>query len=320
LKDERQAESVLNSLLHRAKQKEQRAEKAKETTTIRERRAKRGVEGPVKPGFSVEQNVERVESAVPGFIGDASVEENRTLARGSIATIRLQAEEGLASAQHNLGRMYELGIKIPTDKTRALKWYKKAAKQGYADAEYRLGIMFLYGAGARRDEAAGKKWLALAASHDHPVAKSMITELEAGTGALANGISLAVRWYLERALKGDNQAAFHLGKIYEHGWGIRSDLAEAMKWYQRANQAGINGAQAAVDALKSKLNKLEEEEKPGVAEEFLQSYGLPVWLTHPAVIISVVLVILMPLFFLRRRRPQNKRLRLDRESSDVQEV
>lgn len=305
LENERNALFVLESLMRNAKQRAQRVEQEKEATTLRERRVQRSAEGPVKPGFAVATDVERVESAVPAFIGDASVEEDRTLARGSIATIRLQAEEGVASAQHNLGRMYELGIKLPMDKKRAMEWYEKAAQQGYADAEYRLGISLWYGAGAVRDEAKGKKWLALAASHGHPVAKSMVSEFENNNGASEQGISLAVRWYLERALMDDGQAAFHLGKIYQHGWGVRSDFAAAMKWYQQARQSGIKEAQALAEDMQKRLGEASSAVEPSQQSVLLKNYGLPVWLAHPAVIISVVLVVFSPVFYRRWRGRRN---------------
>ena len=250
LKDEKQALVLLDRLVNDARQQDARAKKIKEDSTMRERRAQRLSEAPLKPGFSAPADVERIKTVVPNFMGDAALQENHTLVRGSVATIRLQAEKGLASAQYNLGRMNELGIKMPVDKGQALVWYEKAAKQGYPDGEYRLAIALLYGIGVDRDDMQGKKWLALAARHKHPVAKNMLEGMQKVMGS-AN-ISIAANWYFERALEDDAESAFHLGKLYQYGWGVEPDINEAIKWYQRASTLGFAGAEERVKTLKEK--------------------------------------------------------------------
>ena len=251
LKDEKQALMLLDSALSDARAQDARAKKIKEDSTIRERRAQRLSGEPVKPGFTAPGKDERIKNVVPDFMGDAALQENRTLVRGSVATIKLQAEKGLASAQYNLGRMNELGIKLPVDKKQALIWYEKAAQQGYPDAEYRLGITLLYGIGVEQDDMQGKKWLALAARHGHPVAKKMLEGMRSTFGS-AN-ISIAANWYLERALEGDAESAFHLGKLYQYGWGVEPDINEAIKWYQRAGTLGFAEAEERVKTLEEKL-------------------------------------------------------------------
>ncbi len=295
LKNERKAIPVLQSLLRKGRQQAQRAKKQKDETTLRERRVERSIQGPMKPGFTNDVELERIGSDVPAFMGDATLEENRTLLRGNIATIRLQAEKGLANAQYNLGRMYELGIKLPTDKKQAMEWYGKAAKQHFADAEYRMGISLLYGIGVKRNEPAGKKWLVLAARHGHLVAKNMMNEIRDGNGSAQQGISLAVRWYLERALVDDGRSAFHLGKTYENGWGVKRDFAEAIKWYRRAAQTGNIEATSLADNLQPRLAERNLIPEKGWLGTRLEQNGLPAWLAHPVVILSIIFVLFWPI-------------------------
>ena len=56
-----------------------------------------------------------------------------------IEELRLQAEQGDASAQYNLGVMYDRGDGVDQDYQEALKWYRLAAKQGNAEAQRDLG-------------------------------------------------------------------------------------------------------------------------------------------------------------------------------------
>ena len=44
------------------------------------------------------------------------------------------AEQGLASAQFNLGNMYYHGQGVDMNYKKAIEWYEKAAKQGHAKA------------------------------------------------------------------------------------------------------------------------------------------------------------------------------------------
>lgn len=313
LNNEKQALLALDQIINAAKRQDAREEKEKKDNTMRERRVQRLTEGPAKPGFSSRDEVERIKSVVPGFIGDASLEENRTLARGSVATIRLQAEKGLASAQYNLGRMYELGIKLPIDKRQAITWYQKSAEQAFADAEYRLGIALLYGIGVNRDEVQGKRWLSSAAGHNHAVAKKMVEGMRSELGS-AN-ISMAAIWYIERALAGDAESSYHLGKLYQHGWGVELNSGEAIKWYKRASGLGFEEAGAQLRKL-----MLKEKSKPAPISKknelqmALEKLSLPAWLAHPGVIIFVVLVMLWMLFF-------RKGFRSDKtKKEEIQEV
>jgi TPR repeat protein len=48
---------------------------------------------------------------------------------------RKAAEQGVETAQYNLGMMYDDGKGVPQDRTEAAKWHRKSAEQGYADAK-----------------------------------------------------------------------------------------------------------------------------------------------------------------------------------------
>ena len=74
------------------------------------------------------------------------------------------AEKGNASAQGNLGWMYDEGLGVPQDYKTAVKWYRLAAAQGLAVAQYNLGSMFYKGQGVPQDNVYAHMWLNIAAS------------------------------------------------------------------------------------------------------------------------------------------------------------
>ena len=74
------------------------------------------------------------------------------------------AQQGVASAQFNLGVMYAKGQGVPQDYQAALKWFHKAAEQGNASAQNNLGLMYERGRGARQDFILAHMWSSIAAA------------------------------------------------------------------------------------------------------------------------------------------------------------
>ena len=74
------------------------------------------------------------------------------------------AEQGIASAQNNLGVMYTQGRGVSQDYQEALKWYRRAAEQGIASAQNNLGLMYEKGRGARKDLIRAHMWYHVAAA------------------------------------------------------------------------------------------------------------------------------------------------------------
>ena len=58
----------------------------------------------------------------------------------ALAELKPLAEQGDASAQFNLGVIYDLGKGVTEDDEEAAKWYLKSANQGQAEAQYSLGV------------------------------------------------------------------------------------------------------------------------------------------------------------------------------------
>ena len=111
---------------------------------------------------------------------------------------RKAAEQGLASAQHNLvcmptakalprmmpkpcagkgrrtgtrtqanlGFMYATGEGIADD-AEAVRWWRRAAEQGDARAQYSLGAMYANGKGIAEDDAEAVRWWRRAAEQGH---------------------------------------------------------------------------------------------------------------------------------------------------------
>ena len=109
---------------------------------------------------------------------------------------RRAAEQGNASAQYNLGNMYDYGQGVPQDFKEAAKWYRLSAEQGRANSQLNIGIMQTTGAGLENSYVQVQMWWNLdaangyegAAQNRDKVAKDM------SPSQLADAIKLADDW------------------------------------------------------------------------------------------------------------------------------
>ncbi len=98
--------------------------------------------------------------------------------RGDYATalreFRVLAKQGFASAQLNLGFMYDNGEGVLQDYAEAVKWYRLAAEQGIAQAQTNLGVMHFTGRGLPQDYEEAVKWWLKAAAQGHAQAQGAL--------------------------------------------------------------------------------------------------------------------------------------------------
>jgi uncharacterized protein len=91
--------------------------------------------------------------------------------RGDYATAlrewRPLAEQGDASAQFQLGLLYDNGDGVPRDYAKARQWYERAAAQGGVKAQFYLGLQSAYGEGGPLDLVQAHMWYSLAAGNGY---------------------------------------------------------------------------------------------------------------------------------------------------------
>ena len=75
------------------------------------------------------------------------------------------AEQGHATAQFNLGVMYENGIGVIKEFKKSVDWYRMAAEQGYVKAQFNLALMYEGGKWVKQDYVLAHMWYNLAASN-----------------------------------------------------------------------------------------------------------------------------------------------------------
>lgn len=147
------------------------------------------------------------------------------------------AEQGVASAQFNLGHLYFEGSGVLQDYREAQKWYRLAAEQGHAGAQNSLGVIYAKGLGVPQDYGEAVKWFRLAAE------------------------------------QASAEAQISLGHMYEHGLGLPQDFVQAHMWF---NLAAAQGAEQAVhrrDIVALRMSPAQVAEAQKLAREWMAKNG-----------------------------------------------
>jgi hypothetical protein len=112
----------------------------------------------------------------------------------------LLAKRGNAAMQFDLGWMYAIGHRVPSNRTESIKWYQLAAKKEHAIAQFALGVMH----------------------YDGDKVKENRKE--------------ALNLFQRSAENGIFESQLYLGWMYYHGIGVQKDDKKAFKWFKQALQ------------------------------------------------------------------------------------
>ena len=178
----------------------------------------------------------------------------------------LAARQGDPRAQYGLARLYFGGEGVPQHYQKALYWFEKASETGHGPAHMYIGLMHERGLGVRRNLLAAAEW------YKKSIEWSRVTEAHYRLGRLylhglgtPDNISLAFDLLETAAHKGHRLAQFHMGAIFDQGWGVDQNYVEAFKWYILAKRAGgilLDGdkefnVDRALEVLQSRMTPLQ---------------------------------------------------------------
>jgi hypothetical protein len=184
-------------------------------------------------------------AAVFWLLHEGKVMERRKLSEAADRCRRL-AEQGDASREFDLGRMYFEGKGVTQDYAEALRWYRKAAEQGHIKAQFCLGEMYLRGQGTTEDQAEARQWIQKAAKQNDEKAEAALGYIYYnGKGVLQN-YTEAANWYRRAADQGYALAQQSLAYMCYNGRGVPQDYAEAARLYRKAAEQGNAVAQQAL--------------------------------------------------------------------------
>lgn len=155
---------------------------------------------------------------------------------------------GDTNGQAALGLLYLRGFGVTRDYSVAESWLLKAANQGSKEAAALLATLYTFQNSAARKDEDAYKWAKIAAEAGLPEGAAFLaTAYFRGTGTKINQ-NEGVRWAQIAAEQGQPMGMWLLGIAYEAGvGGLTKDRAQAITWYKRAADGGL---QQARDALR----------------------------------------------------------------------
>jgi len=151
----------------------------------------------------------------------------------ALRLLRPLAEQGEATAQELMGRLYERGKGVARNYNEAEAWYLKAAEQGNAFAQGHLGFLYRSGALGTPDYRTAAKWYREAAAKGNRLAQVGLGYMYLNETVDANDQE-AAKWFRLAADQGDASGQLNLGTLYRFGKGVPRDLVEAHKWISLA--------------------------------------------------------------------------------------
>lgn len=177
------------------------------------------------------------------FAGSES--DTHELVREARAILQKLANAGYPFAQYYLADGYASGLfsKGKEDYNSAFPLFVLAAKHGHAESAYRTGLCYEFGWGCRKDPAKAVQFLRTAASKRHPGAMTRL-----GKACLSGDLGEkryreGLKWLKLATESADamyNAAPFHLGCLYETGYGedIFKDEGYAAELFTQAADLG----------------------------------------------------------------------------------
>ncbi|MBR6042452.1 MAG: sel1 repeat family protein [Paludibacteraceae bacterium] len=165
------------------------------------------------------------------------------------------AEQGHAKAQKEVAYYYYEGKIVDQSYEKYIEWMTKSANQGNADAQHRLGRFFDEGAdGVPQNYELGAMWLTKAAEQGDTESAYYLAEHYYWGNGVPEDNEKAIEWF-KKAAEGDvhhrttKDAQWRMGEIYENGYGVDADLEVAADWYNRAAKNHHSQARADLDRL-----------------------------------------------------------------------
>ena len=163
------------------------------------------------------------------------------------ATRRVEASQD-PIAMTLLGELYNQGLGVPRDLTKAASWYAEAARRGNRDAIFAYGMAKISGPddtirdpaqrGIAKDETGGILLLNKAAELKVPAASYNLGIIALRPSNGPPDFGTAAKRFAEAAESGNSDALYSLGVLAKEGKGMPADPKRAADFFAASAKAG----------------------------------------------------------------------------------
>jgi len=120
------------------------------------------------------------------------------------------------------------GLNLPSDHTKALELYHRAADLGNAQSYYNIGIAYRIGRGVERDEKKAEHYYELAAMGGIVTARYNLGVIEGNSG----NMDRALKHWMIAVKGGDYNSLKNIKILFSGGNATKDDYANALRLYQ----------------------------------------------------------------------------------------
>jgi len=195
----------------------------------------------------------------------------------------VDATQGNAVAQYNLGILYHEGHGVPRDFNEAVRWFRLAAEQGAApgasDAQFLLAWSYEEGAGVPKDYKEAARWYRQAADHGQPFAQTNLGLAYVNGRGVERDPAEAAELLRKAASRNYPPSLFSLGELYERGFGVPQDYVQAHMWFNLAASRGDGNGAKYRDTVAGKMPPADVAEAQRLARDWRP--GSSAWTNTP---------------------------------------
>ena len=173
----------------------------------------------------------------------------------AFAYFKEAAELGNEYGLYNIGWSLYNGRGVPENRAEAFSYFEKAAEAGHSNAQYFVSTYYFEGSyGVQQDYQKCRKWAEKSARQNNNRPKYYLGYFYLyGVGTMTN-YQLALRYLTEFTNEYEDGDAYRcMGEIYDKGLGVPEDIEKAVSWYQKAVNAGCEGAKDSLGHFKKTL-------------------------------------------------------------------
>lgn len=145
---------------------------------------------------------------------------------------RQKALAGDLESQWQLGRCFETGSGVDTDKTVAVEWYLKAAEKGYPPAQFALVKCYGEGVGVKEDIPKAVEWLKKSADQEYGPALLQLGLAYKQGGAVEKDLEKAAELFRRAGDQREKRGTFELASSYLNGAGVKKDPVKGFELLQ----------------------------------------------------------------------------------------
>ena len=189
------------------------------------------------------------------------------------------AEQEYDKAQSMMGTLYmetfEKFTRNPSDFDKSILWWEKAAGLGNVAAHFNLAIAYVNHATIDNCEeynSKGFQWALKAAEQGHVEAMELVGDCLTALSlqntdykyrknlglehcGIKRDIAQGIKWYERASNLGSASASYQMGVLYQIGIGVKKDKKLAQKWYEKSYDQGNEEARTRLIELGLKFDK-----------------------------------------------------------------